>query len=65
MAVSPDCDWDVEGPGGHLAPDRSRKSEYTRFILDGRLDIDDANREWMKTFMEAHGLDEDVLSVGE
>lgn len=65
MAVSPDCDWDVEGPGEHLAPDRSRKSEYTRFTLDGRLDVDDANREWMKAFMGEHGLDEDVLSVGE
>ena len=65
MAVSPDCDWDVEGPGEHLAPDRSRTSDYTRFTLDGRLDVDDANREWMKAFMGEHGLDEDVLSVGE
>ena len=55
----------LEGPGEHLPPDRSRKSEYTRFILDGRLDVDDANRAWMTAFMDAHGLSEDVLRVGE
>ncbi|MFQ5418251.1 MAG: hypothetical protein ACE5FL_14595 [Myxococcota bacterium] len=25
MAVSPDSDWEVDGPGGELQPDRSRK----------------------------------------
>jgi ribonuclease Z len=65
MAVSPDSDWDVEGPAEHLEPDRTRKSEYSRFILDGRLDVDEANRAWVTAFMEAQGLDEDVLTVGE
>ncbi len=64
MAVSPDSDWDVAGPGGHLAPDRSRESEYTEFTLDGRLDVDDVNEEWMKAFMDAHGLTPDDLNVG-
>jgi len=65
MAVSPDTDWDVEGPGEALAPDRSRESEYTKFTLDGRLDVDDVNREWMEAFMKEHGLTKDDLSVGE
>ncbi len=65
MAVSPDADWDVEGPGEKLEPDRSRKPEYTKFTLDGRLDVDDVNREWMEPFMDAHGLTKDDLSVGE
>ena len=65
MAVSPDSDWDVEGPGEKLAPDRTRESEYTEFTLDGRLDVDEVNREWMEQFMDAHGLSEDDLSVGE
>ena len=50
---------------GELEPDRTRASEYSRFILDGRLDVEEANRAWMTAFMEAHGLDEDVLTVGE
>jgi hypothetical protein len=48
-----------------LAPDRSRKSEYTKFTLDGRLDVDDVNQEWMEPFMDAHGLTDDDLGVGE
>jgi ribonuclease Z len=65
MAISPDSDWEVEGPGEKLAPDRSRKSEYTKFTLDGRLDVDDVNQEWMEPFMDAHGLTDDDLGVGE
>ena len=65
MAVSPDSDWEVEGPGEKLAPDRSRESEYTKFTLEGRLDVDDVNQEWMEPFMDAHGLTKDDLSVGE
>jgi ribonuclease Z len=65
MAVSPDCDWEVAGPGEELAPDRSRASEYTTFVLDGRLDVDDANRGWMQAFMAKHGLTPDDLKVGE
>ena len=44
MAVSPDEAWDVLGPGGKLAPDRSRKSEYTDLTLKGRLDTSDLNK---------------------
>jgi ribonuclease Z len=64
MVVSPDADWDVEGPGEHLKPDLTRKSEYTQFILDGRLDVDDANRHWKEAFMKAHGLTAEDLEVG-
>ena len=46
MGVSTDDSWDVEGPSEKLAPDPSRASEYTQFILDGRLDVDKANAQW-------------------
>ncbi len=61
MAVSPDDAWDVESPGQKLAPDRSRKSEYTKFTLDGALDVSDVNAHWMKVFMEEHGLTEEDI----
>ncbi len=61
MAVSPDNAWDVESPGRRLAPDRSRKSEYTKFILDGAMDVSDVNARWMKIFMEAQGLTEEDI----
>lgn len=61
MAVSPDDAWDVESPGKKLAPDRSRKSEYTKFTLDGALDVSDVNAQWMKIFMQEHGLTENDL----
>jgi hypothetical protein len=64
MGVSTDDTWDVEGPGEHLAPDRSRASEYTDFILNGRLDVDEANAQWSKKFMEENGLTPDDLKVG-
>ena len=65
MAVSPDSDWEVEGPGEKLQPDRSRKSEYTQSTLDGRLDVDDVNQEWKRRFMDANGLTDEDLDVGE
>jgi len=61
MAVSPDDAWDVESPGQKLAPDRSRKSEYTKFTFDGALDVSDVNARWMKIFMEANGLTEEDI----
>jgi len=64
MGVSTDNTWDVEGPGEHLAPDRSRASEYTDFILGGRLDVIEANAQWSKKFMEENGLTEEDLKVG-
>ena len=65
MVVSPDEAWDVPGPGMAPAPDRSRKSEYTEFILKGRYDTDDAEALWLPKFMEENGLTEKDLSVGE
>ncbi len=53
------------GPGAELAPDRSRASEYTDYILAGRLDVDDVNRAWKEAFMAEHGLTDADLNVGE
>ena len=64
MAVSPDRDWDVEGPGKKLAPDPTRTSEYTQFILDGALDVDEANAAWVKEFMARTGLTAEDLKRG-
>ena len=61
MAVSPDNAWDVEAPGRRPAPDRSRESEYTRFTLDGAMDVSDVNARWMKIFMEENGLKEEDI----
>jgi ribonuclease Z len=64
MAVSPDRDWDVDGPGEKLAPDPTRASEYTQFILDGALDVDEANARWVKDFMARTGLTAEDLARG-
>ncbi|MEK6239192.1 MAG: hypothetical protein N2C14_31120, partial [Planctomycetales bacterium] len=65
MAVSPDAAWDVPGPGKPLAPDPTRKSEYTEFILKGRFDTSDVDRRWLEEFMKKHNLTEDDLKIGE
>jgi len=65
MAVSPDEAWDVPGPGKPLAPDKTRKSEYTSFILKGHFDTSDVDRLWLQEFMKKHGLTEADLKVGE
>ncbi len=65
MVISPDDAWDVPGPGKPLAPDRSRKSEYTKFILDGRFDTSDVDALWLKEFMKENHLTEADLKVGE
>ena len=64
MAVSPDEAWDVPGPGGKLAPDPSRKSEYTDFINQGRLDVGDVNKAWLEEFMKENGLTSEDLKAG-
>ena len=48
-----------------LPPDRSRKSEYTEFILKGRFDTSDVDGIWLKKFMKEYGLTEKDLKVGE
>ena len=65
MAVSPDHAWDVDGPGEKLAPDPNRASEYTQFILDGRLDVDEAKAQWVREFMARNGLSAEDLGLGE
>jgi len=64
MAISTDNSWDVEGPSEKLAPDPSRASEYTQFILDGNLDVDEANARWVKEFMARNGLTTEDLEMG-
>jgi hypothetical protein len=63
MVVSSDEAWDVEGPGEKLAPDRTRKSEYTEFILKGSLDMTEVNKNWADEFMKEHGLSPDILKA--
>ena len=65
MVVSPDDAWDVPGPGRAPPPDRSRKSEYSQFTLDGRYDTSDADGAWLAKFMEENDLTQDDLKVGE
>jgi ribonuclease Z len=65
MAVSPDDAWDVPGPNKAPAPDRTRKSEYTQFILDGKFDTRDVEARWLKEFMKENNLTEDDLKVGQ
>jgi ribonuclease Z len=64
MAVSPDQAWEVPGPEQKLAPDRSRKSEYTDFTNQGRLDVDDVNKSWLEEFMKENGLTAEDLKAG-
>jgi len=64
MAVSPEDAWDIRGTARAPAPDRSRKSEYTKYILDGRLDMSDVDARWLKAWMEENDLTEDDLKVG-
>ena len=65
MVISPDDAWDVPGPNRPLPPDRSRKSEYTKFTLEGRFDTSDVDGVWLKSFMEEYGLTEEDLKGGE
>ena len=65
MAVSPDEAWVVAGPNKAPAPDRSRKSEYTIFILDGKFDTSDVDGPWLNKFMEEHNLTEGDLKAGQ
>ena len=65
MAVSTEDAWDVPGPNRPPAPDRTRKSEYTQFTLDGVFDTSDVEERWLKQFMEENNLTEDDLKAGQ
>ena len=65
MVVSPDEAWDVPGPNRAPAPDPTRKSEYTEYILKGRYDTSDVDSAWLNQFMKEHDLKAEDLSVGE
>jgi ribonuclease Z len=63
MVVSSDEAWDVEAAGKKLAPDRTRKSEYTPFILEGNYDMSEVNKGWADAFMKQNGLPPDILEA--
>lgn len=65
MVVSPDEAWDVPGPNRAPAPDPTRKSEYTEYILKGRYDTSDVDATWLKQFMKTNDLTDKDLAVGE
>ena len=65
MVISPDDAWDVPGPGRPLPPDRTRKSEYTKFTLDGEFDCSDVNAAWLTEFMTKQGLSKEDMKVGQ
>jgi len=65
MAVSPEAAWDVPGPNKAPPPDRTRKSEYTQFILDGKFDTSDVDKRWLMKFMMENNLTEDDLKAGQ
>ena len=56
--------WDVAGHSEHLEPDPDRDPVYTQFILDGRLNVDEANSRWMQEFMARNGLTAEDLEQG-
>ena len=65
MVVSPDAAWDVPGPNRAPAPDPTRKSEYTEYILKGRYDTSDVDASWLNQFMKENDLKDEDLAVGE
>ena len=58
MAVSTEEAWSVAGPSRQAPPDRSRASEYTPFILQGRWDegAQPAQKEMLDEFAEKYNL---------
>ena len=64
MAEITEDAWDVPGPGEALSRAVGRKSEYTKFTLDGLLDVKAVNADWLKKFMKKYSLTEDDLKVG-
>ena len=58
MAVSPDNAWDVPGPGQPGAPDPDFPSQYTDFILQGRFDTTEAEKETRDAYNKKYGLDQ-------
>jgi ribonuclease Z len=58
MAVSPDNAWDVPGPGQPSAPDPDFPSQITDFILKGRFDTTEAEKETRDAYNKKYGLDQ-------
>ena len=58
MAVSPDNAWDVPGPGRPSPPDPNFPKQSTKFILDGRFDTTEAERETREAYNRKFGLDQ-------
>jgi len=62
--IDPQIRWLVMIFSLYLAPDPNRASEYTQFILDGSLDVAEANAQWMQEFMARNGLTAEALGLG-
>jgi len=56
MAVSTDEAWDVPGPGKPSAPDPDFPSQYSEWILNGRLDTSEAEALGTKKFQEQYNI---------
>ena len=56
MAVSTDDAWDVPGPNRPGPPDHKFPSQYSEFILKGRLNTDEAEAPMRKRYNEMFGL---------
>jgi ribonuclease Z len=57
MAVSTDEAWDVPGPGRPAPPDNKFPSQYTDFVLKGRLNTDEAEAQTRREFNKKYGLE--------
>ncbi len=58
MAVSPDNAWDVPGPGRPGAPDPNFPSQSTDFILKGRFDTTEAEKQTRDAYNKKYELNE-------
>ena len=56
MAVSTDEAWDVPGPGKPSAPDPNFPSQYTEWVLKGRLDTSEAESLGTKKYQEMYNV---------
>jgi ribonuclease Z len=57
MAVSTDDAWDVPGPNRPGPPDNKFPPQYSDFILGGRLDTGEAERQTREEYNKRFGLE--------
>ena len=49
--------WDVPGPNPALPPENTVASQITKFILDGRFDTTEAEKQTRDAYNEKYGLE--------